>query len=155
VCYGGDLQHISAPTFKQHVLQQDDYDLTRIRFLGPVKPGQLVNVFSASDVHLYLTVPFVLSWSVLNAMSCGCTVLASDTAPVREVVRHGETGLLCDFFDAAKFARMAVEVLREPREFGHLGAAAEAFVRDEYSLATIMPRMIDFYCEVAAQRPGS
>lgn len=152
VCYGGDLRHITAPTFKAHVLQQDEYDLTRIRFLGPLPPAKLVDVFSASDVHIYLTVPFVLSWSLLNAMSCGCTVLASDTAPVREVVRHGENGLLCDFFDAGKLARMAIEVLRDPDEFQHLGAAAEELIREEYAASTILPRMIDFYCEVAAQR---
>ena len=64
VCYGGDLHHIAEQSFKEHVLAQDEYDLGRIRFLGRVEPHLLAQILSRSDLHIYLTVPFVLSWSV-------------------------------------------------------------------------------------------
>ena len=68
-------------------------------FLGLLPPPDAGAAVRVTDLHVYLTVPFVLSWSLLNALACGATVLASDTAPVREVIRDGETGLLADFFD--------------------------------------------------------
>ncbi|RMF48875.1 MAG: glycosyl transferase family 1, partial [Anaerolineae bacterium] len=67
VAYGGDLRYIPEDSFKAHVLNQDDYDLRRFHFTGRVPPETLVNLFALSDLHIYLTVPFVLSWSVLNA----------------------------------------------------------------------------------------
>ena len=74
----------------------------------------LARLLALSDLHFYLTTPFVLSWSCLNAMACGATMLCSDTAPVREVISDGENGLLCDFFDDAAFADRALEVLADP-----------------------------------------
>ena len=79
ICYGGDEKHIRHKTFREHVLAQDDYDLSKFVFTGMVPPRTLVDILSLSDLHIYLTVPFVLSWSLLNALACGCTVLASDT----------------------------------------------------------------------------
>jgi glycosyltransferase involved in cell wall biosynthesis len=99
VAYGGDLRFTDGVNFKQWVLSQEEYDLERILFVGRIPPQQLAALFSLSDLHIYLAAPFVLSWSLLDAMACGATVLASDTAPVREIIRHGETGLLFDFFD--------------------------------------------------------
>ncbi len=71
VCYGGDARFTKGKTFKEWVLAQDDYDLSRIRFLGRMPPAELAKLLAASDLHLYLTTPFVLSWSLLNAMACG------------------------------------------------------------------------------------
>jgi glycosyltransferase involved in cell wall biosynthesis len=151
VAYGGDLRQTGGRSFKEHVLAQGDYDLSRIHFVGNVKPPMLARLLALSDLHFYLTVPFVLSWSCLNAMACGCTMLASDTEPVREVIADGENGLLCDFFDAAGFAERALEVLADPR--GHrdrLGRAAARTVAERYALDVTFPRMADFYEEVAA-----
>ena len=150
VAYGGDLRHTGGRSFKEHVLAQDDYDLDRIHFVGNTAPATLSRLLSLSDLHLYLTVPFVLSWSCLNAMACGCTMLCSDTAPVREVIADGENGLLCDFFDDEGFAERALEVLADPA--GHrerLGRAAAQTVADNYALDVTFPRMADFYEEVA------
>jgi len=150
VCYGGDLRHIIEPTFKDHVLKQDDYDLSRIRFLGRVESRRLVQILSRSDLHIYLTVPFVLSWSVLDAMACGCTMLASDTAPVREVIRHDENGLLCDFFDVEGLTATALEVLKDPAAYREsLGRAARRTIEERYSMEVIMPKMVAFYESVA------
>jgi glycosyltransferase involved in cell wall biosynthesis len=150
VCYGGDLKFIKDKSFKDFVLRQEDFDLNRLIFLGQVKPADLVQIFSLSDLHIYLTVPFVLSWSLLDALASGCTVLASDTAPVREFIRHGETGLLQNFFDVDGFANTALEVLQDPEAYRHLGQAGEQLIREHYSLQTIIPRMTAFYEEVAA-----
>jgi glycosyltransferase involved in cell wall biosynthesis len=149
VAYGGDLKFIRDKSFKDFVLKQDDYDLSRLLFLGQVKPSDLVRLLSLSDLHIYLTVPFVLSWSLLDALACGCTVLASDTPPVREFIRQGETGLLRNFFDVDGFVASALDVLRDPGAYRHLGQAGEKLIREQYSLRTIIPRMTAFYEEVA------
>ena len=150
VCYGGDLHHIAEQSFKEHVLAQDEYDLGRIRFLGRVEPHLLAQILSRSDLHIYLTVPFVLSWSLLDAMACGCTVLASDTAPVREVIRHNHNGLLCDFFDVDALTATALEVLKDPAAYrAQLGRAACQTVEERYSTEVILPQMVQFFEAVA------
>jgi len=149
VAYGGDLKYVKEKTFKEHVLKQDRYDPTKFRFLGQVRPDILVHLLSLSDLHIYLTVPFVLSWSMLDAMACGCVVLGSDTAPVREVIRDGENGLLRNFFDVEGLAAAALEVLNDPDAFRALGQAAEETVAKRYSLEVVLPRMTDLYNEVA------
>jgi glycosyltransferase involved in cell wall biosynthesis len=154
VAYGGDLKFIQEKSFREHVLKQDSYDPSRLLFLGPVPPTELARLFSLSDLHIYLTVPFVLSWSLLDALACGCTVLASDTAPVREFVRDGETGLLRNFFDADGLAEAALQVLKDPEAYRPLGQAGEHLIRQQYSLEKIIPRMTAFYEEVADGRVG-
>jgi glycosyltransferase involved in cell wall biosynthesis len=142
VCYGNDLDHIKTKTFREHVIQTEQPDLTRFRFLGMVPKTQLVDLLSLSNLHLYLTVPFVLSWSLLNALACECTVLASDVAPVRDVIEHGRTGLLGDFFDVDSLADQAIQVLRDPLQYRVLGQAGRALVELEYSLDHTMPQFL-------------
>lgn len=144
VCYGNDLQHIQVATFREHVIQTEQPDLSRFRFLGMVPRTQLVDLFSMSDLHLYLTVPFVLSWSLLNALACECTVLASDVAPVREVIEHGRTGLLGDFFDVDGLADQAIRVLRDPRPYRELGQEGRALIERHYSLDRTFPQFLSF-----------
>jgi glycosyltransferase involved in cell wall biosynthesis len=141
VCYGGDLKRTGGKSFKDWVLGQDDYDLSRFAFVGPVSPRVLAEFLAITDLHVYLTVPFVLSWSLVDALACGCTVVASDTAPVREVIRHGRNGLLVDFFDADSLAARALEVLRDPAAFRPLGRSAAALVRERYALDVTLPRL--------------
>jgi glycosyltransferase involved in cell wall biosynthesis len=107
VCYGDDQETIGGQSFKEWVLSQDQYDLSRFIFTGIISPVDLVHLFALSDLHIYLTVPFVLSWSLMNALACGTTILASNTAPVRETITHEENGLLVDFFDVEGFASLA------------------------------------------------
>jgi glycosyltransferase involved in cell wall biosynthesis len=160
VCYGGDDKVTGGQSFKEWVLSRDAYDLSRFVFLGLLPPAELARLFALSDLHVYLTVPFVLSWSVLNALACGATVLASDTAPVREVIEHGTNGLLADFFDADGLAEVANGVLDAPDEYRHLGAAGTETVRSRYSLDVCLPQMLALYQEavqraVAEAPPGS
>ena len=153
VCYGGDARVTGGLTFKQWVLSRGDYDLSRFRFVGLLPPTDLADLFRRSDLHVYLTVPFVLSWSLLNALACGATVLASDTGPVREVIEDGRNGLLADFFDVEGMADLAERVLDAPDDYRPLGRAGAELVLDRYSLATCLPQMIDLY-EEASRRPG-
>jgi glycosyltransferase involved in cell wall biosynthesis len=153
VAYGGDLSHIHpATSFKQWVLARHGMDLTKFRFVGLLPPEELGRVLAASDLHIYLTVPFVLSWSMMNAMSCGAVVLGSDTAPVREMLRDGHNGLLADFFDVDGLAEKAARVLRDPASYRALGHAAQKSITDQYSLDVTLPKMLDLYDRAIATR---
>ena len=139
--YGNDLRHIRTKTFKEHVLQTERPDLRRFRFLGAIPAAQLVEVLSLSDLHIHLTVPFVLSWSLLNALACECVVLASDVAPVREVIQHDRSGLLAGFSDVEGLAAQAMAVLRDPPAYRRLGAAGRALVEERYGLDRTLPKL--------------
>jgi glycosyltransferase involved in cell wall biosynthesis len=145
ICYGGDEKHIRHRTFREHVLAQDDFDLSKFIFTGMVPAQTLVDLLSLSDLHIYLTVPFVLSWSLLDALACGCTVLASDTAPVREVIADGTTGLLADFFDVDGLAEKAVAVLNDPTAYRLLGERGTAMVHERYALDVTLPKLIRWF----------
>ncbi|MFT7485737.1 MAG: glycosyltransferase involved in cell wall biosynthesis [Candidatus Paceibacteria bacterium] len=138
--YGNDLRHIKEPTFREHVLATQAPDIPNLHFLGMVSPDVLVDVFSASDLHLYLTVPFVLSWSMLNAMSCSTVVLGSDTAPVREVIEDGVTGLLAGFDDLSALTEKALAVLANVAGFRTIAERARRQTVERYSLDTTYPQ---------------
>ena len=108
-------------------------------------PQQLARLFSFSDLHVYLTVPFVLSWSLLDALACGCTVVASDTEPVREVVTHDENGFLADFYDLDRLTDLSLQVLRDVEGHRRLGEAGVALIREKYALERTLPETIEFY----------
>jgi glycosyltransferase involved in cell wall biosynthesis len=99
--------------------------------------NRFVALLQSSTVHVYLTYPFVLSWSLLEAMSVGCAIVASDTAPVREAVEDGRTGRLVDFFDVQGLANEVCVLLDDPAARGRLGQNARAFVRAHYDLKTV------------------
>ncbi len=147
ICYGGDEKHIQHKTFFEHVMAQTEYDLSRFIFTGLLPVSKLVEVLSLSDLHVYLTVPFVLSWSLMDALSCGCTVLASDTLPVREMIDDEQNGRLCGFFDVEGLAARAVEVLRDPGSFAHLGRTAAAKIRQDYAIDVTLPRLARLFEE--------
>ncbi len=150
VCYGGDKEVTGPLSFKEWVLARDDYDLSRFVFTGLLPTTALAELFAVSDLHIYLTVPFVLSWSLMDALACGTTVLASDTAPVREMVEHGKNGLLADFFDVEALARAASEVLDAPGDYRHLGAAGVEMIRARYRLDVCLPQMLHLYEDALA-----
>lgn len=122
---------------------RDRLDLSRVHFLGKVPYPTFVSLMQVSRAHAYLTYPFVLSWSMLEAMSAGALVIGSDTAPVREVIRHGENGLLVDFFDIAGWSRTLTEALEAPGRFLQLREAARQTVLERYDLRSVcLPRMV-------------
>ena len=105
---GDDVSYGKRPKGAKHwrekMLQEVKLDATRTHFLGKLPRAQYIKVLQVSAAHVYLTYPFVLSWSLLEAMACGANILASDTAPVREVIRHGDNGVLSSFFDVDAIA---------------------------------------------------
>lgn len=113
---------------------RDQVDWSRIHFLGKLPYGEYLRVLRVSAAHVYLTYPFVLSWSMLEAMAAGCVVVGSDTAPVREVIRDGENGLLVDFFDPEALGRRIGEVLYNPGKFAEMRNKARSTVVEQYDL---------------------
>jgi glycosyltransferase involved in cell wall biosynthesis len=112
-------------------------DLDRVHFLGRVPHRIFVNVLQISSIHLYLTYPFVLSWSFLEAMSAGCLVLGSSTPSVTEVLRDGENGLLVDFFDQKGIADRIDEVLDHPDQMQALRDNARRTIVEQYDLRRV------------------
>lgn len=141
VLVGGDGTSYGAPppegrTWKGVFLDEvkERLDMSRVHFVGRVPHATLTQLMQVSALHVYLTYPFVLSWSLLEAMSAGCLVLASDTAPVREVIEHGRNGWLTPFFDAERLARTAADMLERRAELAALRAAARETVVSRYDL---------------------
>lgn len=150
VAYGGDERVTRGQSFREYLLSQDDYDLSKFHFTGWLPPRQLAELLSITDVHVYLTVPFVLSWSLFNALACGATVVASDTPPVQELITHGRNGLLVPFFDTEELASQVLEVLRDPRSFHQLGENGRHLIADNYSLAQTLPKTIALYQRITS-----
>jgi glycosyltransferase involved in cell wall biosynthesis len=121
--------------------QITDTDWARVHFLGNVPYRHFIPILQLSMVHLYLTYPFVLSWSLLEAMSAGCAIIASDTQPLHEAIRHDDTGRLVDFFDVAGLTNEVCALLDDPGMRRRIGQSARAFAIANYDLRTIcLPR---------------
>jgi len=114
-------------------------DRSRIHFTGPLAIQDYRRLLRASHAHVYMTVPFVVSWSLLEAMSAGCTIVGSATAPVREVIDDGETGILADFFDPFRLATRVGEALDDKVQAETLGQAARAYMVEHYDLGSVLP----------------
>ncbi|HEY7803957.1 MAG TPA: glycosyltransferase, partial [Orrella sp.] len=138
----------SAPagqTWQQIFLDEvkADIDMSRVHFLGRIPYHHFISLLQISTVHVYLTYPFVLSWSLIEAMSCGCAIVASDTKPVQEAIRHNETGVLTPFFEAGQLADQITRLLDDPIKRQRLGQAARAFAIKHYDLNLVcLPRML-------------
>ena len=115
----------------------DRIDRGRIHFTGKIPHASLRALMAVSSAHVYLTYPFVLSWSMIEAMASGCLVIGSRTAPVEEVIRHGENGLLVDFFSPGELAEAVCRALAEPAAVSHLRAAARRTAVERYDLARV------------------
>lgn len=109
-----------APNWREQLLREVRLDPSRTHFLGRVSYADYTRVLQVSAAHVYLTYPFVLSWSLLEAMACGALVLGSDTEPVREVIRDGSNGLLVPFLEPAVLSQRVEDVLSNPRDFAAL-----------------------------------
>lgn len=143
--YGHELHHIGEQSFKQWVLSQDNYDPGKFHFLGKIPPLELAQLFNLSDLHFYLTVPYVLSWSMMQAMASGCTILGSATPPVQEVIDDGVNGLLADFYDVDGLTERALRVLRDPAGHRPLGAAARARVLERYEKRHCIDQLLELF----------
>jgi glycosyltransferase involved in cell wall biosynthesis len=144
VIVGGDEVSYSprlpaGETYRKRLLRELDgkIDLERVSFLGRIPYGDYLDLLRRSSVHVYLTYPFVLSWSLLEAMACGCVVVGSRTPPVKEVIRHEDNGLLVDFFDAPKIAAAVDEALARQAELAPMRQRARDSVVAGYDLKRV------------------
>lgn len=152
VIVGGDDVSYGRPapkgtTWKERFLSEvrDRIDLNRVHFLGKVPYPVFVKLMQVSRVHAYLTYPFVLSWSMLEAMSAGCLIIGSRTAPVQELITDGVNGRLVDFFDVAGWGKLITKGLAQPELFTDLRRAARETIVQGYDLHGIcLPRMVDW-----------
>jgi len=152
--YGWDKLHTGRDSFKGWALERVGHDPSRFVFLGQVDPDRLAEVLRLSDLHLYLTTPFVLSWSLLDAMATGLVVLASDVPPVREVIEPGVNGLVEPLFDLDRLTATALRILDDPAAFAPLGRAARQTIEARYSIDVAIPPLKDYFERVAAAGTG-
>jgi glycosyltransferase involved in cell wall biosynthesis len=151
VIVGGDeVSYGAAPKdakgWKEKILSEvrDQLDLSRVHFVGKVPYDQFTALMQVSRAHAYLTYPFVLSWSMIEAMSAGAHVVGSATAPVQEVLVDGVNGSLVGFFDVPGWSTKLTEALAEPDKFMPLRQAARQTALDRYDQRILLPKMIDF-----------
>jgi len=126
------------------------YDPSNVYFTGALPYPQFLKLLQLSKAHVYLTYPFVLSWSLLEAMSIECAIVGSDTSPVQEVIKHGHNGLLVDFFDHEALAEKVSELLNKRELAETLGCNARNTILKHYSLNQCVPRHIQLMNLVAS-----
>lgn len=151
VIVGGDEVSYGQPpkeggTWKEFMQREvgDQIDLSRVHFVGRVPYDRFVDLLHVSRAHAYLTYPFVLSWSMVEAMAAGCHVIGSNTAPVAEVITDGVNGRLVDFFDVPGWSRALTEALANPEAARPLREAARKLARDRYDLRSVcLPQQVD------------
>lgn len=160
VIVGGDeVSYGAAPKgekgWKERFLSEvrDQLDMSRVHFMGKVPYPNFVALMQVSRAHAYLTYPFVLSWSMIEAMAAGCHIVGSATKPVMEALEHGKTGTLVDFFDVAGWSAALTEALAHPDRYLPLRQAARQRALERYDLrSNCLPRMVDFVESFAPQR---
>ena len=164
VVIGGDEVSYGPPprpgeTFRGLMLDELGPELAvdRLHFLGQVPYDVYLSVLQISSVHLYLTYPFVLSWSFVEALACGCAIVGSDTPPVLEVLKDNENGLVCDFFSPAAFADRVDEILDHPQKMQRIRDAARQTAVSKFDFETVMrPRWLSLMDDLMnGRRPKS
>ena len=142
VAYGKNLP--DGKTYKEVMLQQFPLDLSRVHFTDLLPYNEYLQVLQASSVHIYLTRPFVLSWSMLEALATGCLIVASDTAPVTEVIEDGVNGLLVNFFDPRQISDRVIEALDNPEKMAAIRVKARKTILESYDLAKLLPQHLQW-----------
>lgn len=131
-------------------------DMARVHFTGRIPHEGLVALFRITRAHIYYTYPFVLSWSLVEAMGCEAPIIGSDTAPLAEVVRDGENGILLPFFDHARLADAVADALANPDRHEPLRRAARRTMLERFDLHGIcLPKQVALFDAVLEGRPGS
>lgn len=141
VCYG---QKLPIGTYKQKMLQQCDLDLNRVHFVGKLSYDDYLSLLQVSSAHVYLTHPYILSWSLLESMACGCPIIASDTKPVTEFMTNNQNGLLTDFFNIEQIAEKIIFALDNKDKMQELRKNARQTVLDKCALKNMLPKQIEF-----------
>ena len=145
----------AGKTWKQIFLEEvkDRLDASRVIFPGRLPFEDYLRVLQVSACHVYLTYPFVLGWSCIEAMSAGCLLVGSATPPVKEAIEHQKNGLLVDFFDVDALANTVVGCLARPQQYASLRAAARQTTVERYDLTTVcLPEQVKLVETVSGKR---
>ncbi|MDM9381985.1 glycosyltransferase [Chlorogloeopsis sp. ULAP01] len=142
VAYGKQLPN--GKTYKEVMLEKYSLDLSRVHFTGWLPYPEYLQVIQASSAHVYLTRPFVLSWSMLEILSTGCLLVASRTAPVTEVIQDGVNGLLADFFSPQEICDRIEEALQHPDRMAGIRAKARQTILERYDLSQLLPQHLQW-----------
>ncbi|MDJ0897165.1 MAG: glycosyltransferase family 4 protein [Xenococcus sp. MO_188.B8] len=142
VAYGKSLP--DGQNYKDVMLEKFPLDMNRVHFTDLLPYSEYLQVLQASSVHIYLTRPFVLSWSMLEALCTGCLIVGSDTPPVKEVIEDGVNGLLVDFFKPEQIAARVIEALDSPDKMAKIRQRARETIVDKYDLAKLLPQHLDW-----------
>ncbi len=142
VAYGKNLP--DGKNYKDVMLEKFPLDMNRVHFTDLLPYDEYLKVLKASSVHLYLTRPFVLSWSMLEALSTGCLIVGSSTPPVKEVIEDGVNGLLVDFFTPKKIASKIIEALNNPDKMAKIRTRARETILEKYDLAKLLPEHLEW-----------
>jgi glycosyltransferase involved in cell wall biosynthesis len=141
--------------YSAHLLEQDPpFDPERLWFVGNGPQASVEEVLAASDLHVAPSRPYPVARSLLEAMAAGCVVLACDTEPHREVLSHGQSGLLVDEFDSDALAKEALAVLADAAAFRPLGDAAAALIEERYAQDACLPKLAEEFSSLASARGG-
>ncbi|MBV8746296.1 MAG: glycosyltransferase, partial [Xanthobacteraceae bacterium] len=116
-------------------------DPRRVHFTGSLTHADFLRVLQISSAHVYLTYPFVLSWSLIEALSAGCLVIGSDTPPVREVI-DGKNGILVPFFDVEQISGQVIEALAHPSRFAEFRRRARRTAVEQFDVEQCAPQLI-------------
>ena len=141
VLVGGDgVSYGAAPAGDtwRRIMQKElagKYDPSRVMFPGRIDYRTYLRMLQRSDAHVYLTYPFVASWSLREALAIGCAVVASDTEPVREFIRHNRNGLLTPFFDSRALSDAVLSLLGDDALSRRLRAAARRYAEKNLGMA--------------------
>lgn len=141
-------------TFRQRLVKElgDKVDWTRVHFVGQVPYLDLVNLLRLARAHVYLTAPFVISWSMMEAMALEKVVVASDNAPVRQFISPGTTGVLVDFFNPVQLGETIAQVLSKPTDYADIGRAARREIVDKYDFNAVAYPAFERFIERVANK---
>jgi glycosyltransferase involved in cell wall biosynthesis len=153
VIVGGDGVSYGSPpppgsSFREMMLRElhGSIDLQRVHFLGMLDYQEYLKLLQVSSAHVYLTYPFVLSWSLIEAMACGCLIVGSATPPVLEVLHDGVNGVTVDFFDHAALARQVERALAAPKSLQPLRRAARETAVTQFDLTScLLPKWLALF----------
>ena len=131
------------------MLEKLDLDLSRVHFVGGLPFNEYVNLLQISSAHVYLTYPFVASWSLLDSMSCACPIVASSTEPVLEFIEHKKNGLLFNFYNINEQVEKIEYALDNKEEMKQIRENARKTILENYDLKTLLPKHIEYVKSIA------
>lgn len=144
-CYGPG---IAGTSYKEKCLKEMNIDSKKVHFTGILKASEYAKLLQISTVHIYMTYPFILSWSFTEALATGCCIVASDTAPVKEVIKDGENGLLVDFFDTEDLVRKVCYAIENKGIADRLRKGARQTALENYDVKIVMPKHVNMINEI-------